>query len=412
MGFTNPIWLWGLTGLIVPVAIHMLSLKEGRVVYIGSLRHLRESNTAQFSSIRLNEILLLSLRSLLIILLVLFLSGFHFDFGKNTSENWVVVDREVFGNRAARILIDSLQKKGYEVRLFNHGFPPVSDSARVESKKNNWILARDLSEKSLKDAIVITHNFASDYRGERESKPEQLKWISVEPTERTFEAKKIAISNDSLWSRVAESTSKMTTLSSSFVLTSGNSFVEKPINILLYADAGFENDAKVLLASLHSIDVVMPFTIEVARKKIDSSKLSPSDWIIWLSRDKLDLAHPNVIAFSACSGKNLQAVEQSIKANLSCDVRNNRWWTITKRLTQDIALTENLSIKLASILIVKPDPETVSGQRTLSEESIWSAAEPARLKTASVGDSGNEILLLMVVLTLIVERLVAFNRKQ
>jgi hypothetical protein len=412
MSFTNPIWLWGLTGLIVPVAIHLLSLKEGRIVYIGSLRHLRESNTAQFSSIRLNEMLLLFIRSLLIILLVLFLSGFHFDVGKNASEKWVVVDREVFGNRAARILIDSLQEKGYEVRLFNHGFPPVSDSARVESKKNNWILARDLSEKNLKDAIVITHNFAADYRGVRESKSNQLKWISVEPTERTFEAKKIAISDDSLWSRVAESTSKMTMLNSRFVLTSDNSHVDKPINILLYADAGFENDAKVLLASLRSIDVVVPFTIEVARTKIDSSKLSPSDWVIWLSRDKLNLAHPNVFAYSSCRGKNLQAVEQSIKANLSCDVRNNRWWTITKRLTQDIALTENLSIRLASILVGKPDPETVSGQRTLSDESIWSPAEPTRLKRASAGEAENEIVLLLVVLTLIIERLVAFNRKQ
>jgi hypothetical protein len=412
MSFTNPIWLWGLTGLIVPVAVHLLSLKEGRIVYIGSLRHLRESNTAQFSSIRLNEILLLFLRSLLIILLVLFLSGFHFDFGKNTSGKWVVVDREVFENQAARILVDSLQQNGYEVRLFNHGFPPVSDSTRVESKKNNWILARELAGKNLKDAIVITHNFAADYRGVRESKPEQLKWISVEPSERTFEVEKIAISDDSLWSRVAESTSKMTTFSSRFLLTSGNSFVDKPINILLYADAGFENDAKVLLASLRSIDVVVPFTIEVTRKKIDRSKLSPSDWIIWLSREKLDLEHPNVIAFSLCRMKNLTAIEQSIKANLSCDVCNNRWWTITKRLTQDIALTENLSIKLASILIGKPDPETVSGQRTLSEESIWSPAEPTRLKTASAGDAENEILVLLVVLTLIIERLVAFNRKQ
>ena len=64
MQSAQPIMLWALAGLSIPIAIHLLSRKEGKVIYLGSLRHLRETSTQQFRGIKLNEILLLVLRSL------------------------------------------------------------------------------------------------------------------------------------------------------------------------------------------------------------------------------------------------------------------------------------------------------------------------------------------------------------
>ncbi|MEJ0032271.1 MAG: BatA domain-containing protein [Bacteroidota bacterium] len=75
MTFVNPSYLWALASLAIPIAIHLLSRKEGKVIRVGSLRHVEESNTSQFKSIRLNEILLLLLRCLMISLVVLFMSG-------------------------------------------------------------------------------------------------------------------------------------------------------------------------------------------------------------------------------------------------------------------------------------------------------------------------------------------------
>ncbi|MBP9924506.1 MAG: BatA domain-containing protein, partial [Cyclobacteriaceae bacterium] len=68
--FAQPIFLWALTALAIPIGIHLLSRKEGKVVKMGSLRHLRETSTQQFKGIKLNELLLLALRCLLIILFV------------------------------------------------------------------------------------------------------------------------------------------------------------------------------------------------------------------------------------------------------------------------------------------------------------------------------------------------------
>ena len=75
MMLTQSAWLWGLVALALPVAIHLLSRKEGRVVPLGSLRHLRETTSQQFRGIKLNEYLLLALRILLLILFVLLLAG-------------------------------------------------------------------------------------------------------------------------------------------------------------------------------------------------------------------------------------------------------------------------------------------------------------------------------------------------
>lgn len=66
MNFTQPLFLWTLAGAFIPIAIHLLSRKEGKVVKVGSLRHMEESNTSRFKSIRLNETLLLLARCLMI----------------------------------------------------------------------------------------------------------------------------------------------------------------------------------------------------------------------------------------------------------------------------------------------------------------------------------------------------------
>ena len=56
MELINPIWLWGLTGLMIPVGIHLLSRREGKIIKIGSIRHLDETNSKQnFHSVYFRE---------------------------------------------------------------------------------------------------------------------------------------------------------------------------------------------------------------------------------------------------------------------------------------------------------------------------------------------------------------------
>src|SRR5687767_7801250 len=93
--FSNPMWLWGLSALLIPIGIHLLSRKEGKIINIGSVRHLRETDTARFSSIRLNEILLLVLRCLLLTLLVLLLAGTKVSVKGLSDRQWLVIEKDI-----------------------------------------------------------------------------------------------------------------------------------------------------------------------------------------------------------------------------------------------------------------------------------------------------------------------------
>src|SRR6187549_1844600 len=93
MQFLNPTWLWGLTGLLIPLAIHLLSRKEGKVIRVGSIRHLEETSTRQFKSIKLNEFVLLILRSLLILFIVLFLAGLLWPDSDSGNKHWLLVEK-------------------------------------------------------------------------------------------------------------------------------------------------------------------------------------------------------------------------------------------------------------------------------------------------------------------------------
>src|SRR5919107_1833405 len=114
MQFLNPIWLWGLTGLLIPIGIHLLSRKEGRTIKIGSVRHLEDNTTRQFKSIRLNEYLLLALRCLLITLLVFLLSDFIFN-GIDENKKWLLIEKGLECDDKLAVLIDTLQKRGFEI---------------------------------------------------------------------------------------------------------------------------------------------------------------------------------------------------------------------------------------------------------------------------------------------------------
>ena len=131
MMFAHPIWLWGLTGLLIPIGIHLLSRKEGKVVRMGSIRYLEDSTTKQFRSLRLNEVLLLILRCLAIALLVVLLSGLQFNTSGSHQKKWLVVEAGLEHDARFSSLSDSLKKEGYELKQLAKGFPAL-DSAKTE----------------------------------------------------------------------------------------------------------------------------------------------------------------------------------------------------------------------------------------------------------------------------------------
>src|SRR6478736_2668354 len=188
MQFLNPIWLWGLTGLLIPTGIHMLSRKEGKVIRVGSVRHLEETSTRQFRKIRLNEVVLLALRCLLITLVVLLLSGLTFNRYNTNDINYVLLEKGMENESDFKPLVDSLKEKGFEVRRLAHGFPLLEDSAVTDSNINYWSLIESLKKEQMQQVVILSYNYANGFKGKRIELPANVHWISKqsEPLEFTL----------------------------------------------------------------------------------------------------------------------------------------------------------------------------------------------------------------------------------
>lgn len=143
MHFLYPIGLLALAGLIIPVIIHLWSVKQGKTIKIGSIALLGVSSRASAKSFKINDWLLLLLRCLLLALLVFILARPYLKkitlAGRQTG--WILLDKATFRQvfNSNRKTIDSLLKKSYEIHDFNVGFKALTlkDTADDQTKQAN-----------------------------------------------------------------------------------------------------------------------------------------------------------------------------------------------------------------------------------------------------------------------------------
>ena len=418
MELVNPIWLWGLSGLLIPIGIHLLSRREGKIIKIGSIRHLEETNSKQFKSIRLNELGLLFLRCLIITILVLFLSGFHFQ-TLEKSGKWLMVESGLERDDQLSVLIDSLKRNGFEIKRLTRGFPDLNDSSYENKTINYWELLSALKKKSLTQAVVLSYNYADGFAGKRVSLPENIQWVSKNPTPIEFGLNAIRLSEDSIIVRAGSSNPDKTSFSTfRSKIKDGQGFFkfskadsigierQKTISIQIVNQATFTHDSKMIAAAIHAIDHESPVNFEVeilSPEKFSSEK--KSDWVIWLSDETRRPIGVNCIYFRKESTNNLFE-----KSGISS-------WAMTQRLNEQVALQQNLAVQLGLILTSENKYARLERQkdkRVLGDELIWdtNSVKPEPLRSTINPASSEKYLMLLLVLVLLSERWMSFNKKQ
>jgi len=122
LGLLQPIWLFGIAGIIAPVVIHLWNNKQGRVLSIGSIDFLDKTSLRKARSRRISDWWLLVLRCLLLILLALLLAG---PFWKRRPDvdkkGWVMVTNG-FKDRRLQEMKDSLVAAGFK-SILSKDFP-------------------------------------------------------------------------------------------------------------------------------------------------------------------------------------------------------------------------------------------------------------------------------------------------
>ncbi|MDR7130126.1 hypothetical protein J2X69_002473 [Algoriphagus sp. 4150] len=90
MQFLQPILLWGLLGISMPILIHLWQGRKGQVLHWAAMHWLSKEESSVTRGFRLENILVLVLRILMLVLLVLLLSQVFIPFLNNTPEELVI----------------------------------------------------------------------------------------------------------------------------------------------------------------------------------------------------------------------------------------------------------------------------------------------------------------------------------
>ena len=461
MGLMNPIWLWGLAGLMIPVAIHLLSRKDMRVIQVGSLRHLVNSTTRQAIRIRLNEYLLLALRCLLIALLTLLLAELYVRRTKNTTR-WLVVESGLDQTLQWKHFVDSLVRDGYELRRLQQGFPPANAADAVQAIPDYWSLAQQLTRIQPERCFVISRDRAVGFAGERVSIGNNITWL----TSSTDSSRFVIVVNrslpDTIVARVGRSNEFRTIYESLKApaaqehallqewsqperkVSNGSSpetaapipYSVNTVRIAISGTQVIEEERRIVEAALQaiSVDAIVPIQYQF----IEPGSPPEGDWLIWLSPDEPPVNNINRIIQKAGPNTSTdlksawpllhqarmdQATAGSTPVLPESPQSKSRWW-ITRPLTLSAAVREQFTLQLATILLhdvnrrllqtarsfdhrVMPDAEKFSSAGIMSNDGGNNGQ-----KTASTTQrEGSGILAVVLVLLFICERFIA-SRQQ
>ncbi|MEQ9376738.1 MAG: BatA domain-containing protein [Imperialibacter sp.] len=402
MQLTNPLWLWGLLGLAVPLAIHLLSRKEGKVIKVGSLRHLTDSTTRQFKSVKLNELLLLALRSLLLITVVALLAGLLLPSSASLPK-WVVVDRGAEQHKEISRIIDSLTSNDYELRYLEQGFPLPKDTISEEQTLGRWFLAEQLGEAKISEAVVFTKAYMSGFKGKRPPKPEHIAWFDITGGPEKLPAIFI-IEGDSVWEVSGQTDDEFTEITTEKADVKGSTAVEVPIKkVVVVSDEEYTYDAKILKTALLVLNDLPGFRIDIQSASATSFRADEEAVVFWLA----SIPVPNL-------DNELIFLEETTSDDLLVQL-SQKQWQITRRLNKNVVLENQLIIELSKFFDADLPAMAESDHRTMPEDWRWSKVVPEEVDVDSNTANYayiNQWLVALLVLTLVIERLVAWRRGQ
>ncbi|SIR22104.1 BatA domain-containing protein [Maribacter ulvicola] len=431
MSFAQPSYLWALLGLLVPIAIHLWSKQEAKTIKIGSVQLLSESKSKQSSSIQLNEWWLLVLRMGIISLLVLLLAKPQWQTKVKNSELTYIMEPELVRNENFMSRFNALNES-QEIRLLKKDLPVRNEDeqiAKTSAVQDYWALASEMDGLNTDSIVVFTTGFASGLKGARPETKKKINWIVIDSA-LSKNHPLLAYKKDdgfqlyTAWSTpdATKITSKTITLGEEYALSSGGDSLvisrfnpaqkvpvvnQNTIEVSLFYSDSLGVDKTYLEASLKALSMYLDKEIKVASQldtEIDEDK--EADVIIWLSAKP----HPET------TQKLLVWKEDTKAQSIIIAGEDDNTYYLTKRINPENAVYERLTEKLLEVLNVNQEVEELLAEVdhrsvTTSElETMYVANDKKEKQLASW--NVNPYLWLMLLILLLVERFVAYKRKQ
>lgn len=377
----NPIWLFALFGIIVPLIIHLWNVKKGKTLKIGSIQLFGESSQQSARSLKLMDLLLLLLRCLLLILLALILAKPIWNglYGEKSKSGWIIIEqefsKEIYSNFKPEI--DSLINLGHKIHYFEPEFKEINSSEITSSKTNAenknskssyWSLLSLLNEKipHNTEVFLFTGNRLNKLGSDRPEISFTLNWKTINPpdslsswienawledsgniraiianssptkTSYTFEIIDPSIKNNRYILNFENGNTKLTLKdgeSSSIIIDTSS------IKIAVYQDK-FKLDVKYLKAGIAAIQSFTKRKIEIADFKNQNIPVG-FNIVFWLSEEQIpETIKAKNIIFSYAKGEISNKKSQLItnKSNLNSEVE------LFKRIKKNNNTKDEISI--------------------------------------------------------------------
>jgi len=181
----NPLFLWSILALAIPLAIHLWNRKKPKNIYFGSIAWLISSQNKRFNSLSLHQILLWLLRSLILILLTLILTDLSFPQKVTISipAKKIYISPGLLNDAAIWKKTKEMIKKGDQVHLLSHAFPAVdttdiNKNPKYNKDENYWSLLKELAlnPQTPSKIKVITDDYAKHFQGSRPTIDLSIEW--------------------------------------------------------------------------------------------------------------------------------------------------------------------------------------------------------------------------------------------
>ncbi len=428
MTLLTPTYLWGLLGLIVPIAIHLWSRKKMRVIKVGSTKFLTETKSRRSNSIQLNEWWLLILRCLVIALLVITMAQPQLSKAKTSEQIAYLFEPSLIASDQGLKRFEAIPQESR--RLLKPDFPKWEDNLQVSNQDevpNYWQLAREINQIQADSIVVFTNAFAKALKGKRPTLVKHIKWITVDtsPTERPVAALLI---NDSIDVVTVESNSKNLEFKStrisntaqgsnasndSLVFDTGTKRFKIPkievelITVKVITDQSTEQQWTYLQAAFEAIEQYTERKIFITPlAELDEAEVSKSDYLIILTKYKTTTK-----AF-----RTLYQNPNDLSENIIEKSSNPNEYILTKKLSPKVVQESNLVKNLLEWLSLGDQFEELIYSydlRTVAAEQLeTNVNSDLRSEGKQITADLSMPFWIVIVLLIIAERLLAKTRKQ
>jgi hypothetical protein len=326
MILTNPIWLFALAAIGIPVIIHLWNIRPGKILKVGSIALFSESSPKSSRSFKLMDVLLLMLRCLLLMLLALLLTAplWQQSLTAGKAKGWILIPQvnllQTYKHFQPKI--DSLTKAGYEFHYLGADFKKDNltelvktypDSIALQDSLNYWSLTQQLSHKIPASLPVelFTTNSIYHFTGDKPQTNLHINWHTYTPADsvHTWLANAWLTTNGNI--RVVQGTSnpsgthyqytdiKNGGQNSAYQVSIVNGVPQVSLNtskvmvdtstthIAIYADKNII-DANYLNAALTAIAQLNQHKTIITRYSQAETIPDGQDWIFWLSEKIID----------------------------------------------------------------------------------------------------------------------------